>query len=197
MAAEAPPCRKNARRPHARVTDRGADPNPWIWVAFQTVARDKSRNDLLTLALSSQLRVVRSEWVKSLLGSGGIIDPRIAAILAQATAIRDSSGCPAQASPDALAACLPNSLRSADAALNARYRELVGRTVPEAQRLRIAELAWLRDRDARCGLHEMPSLTAGGWLSYVLAEQSRTLCVLDATQQRLSALDKAAPADTI
>lgn len=176
---------------------RGGNPNAWIWVAFQTVARDRSRNDLLTAALGSRLRVVKSEWIKSLLGSEPNVDPGVAALLEEATTIRDSSACPAHASSNALAQCLPNALRSADSALNARYRQLAGRPGPGARRLRSAELAWLKDRDTRCGMHELPSLTEDGWLSYVLAEQPRALCVLNATHQRLSELDRTASAVTM
>jgi ankyrin repeat protein/uncharacterized protein YecT (DUF1311 family) len=168
----------------------GADPNAWIWVAFQTVAHEKSRNDLLAAALGSWPKIVRSEWIRSLLGSGGNVDPGVSALLEEAAAIRDSPACPTQASSDALAVCLPNALRSADSALNARYQQLAGG--PAARRVRVAERTWLRDRDRRCGLRELPSLTEGGWLSYILAEQSRALCVLHATQQRLSELDSTA-----
>jgi ankyrin repeat protein/uncharacterized protein YecT (DUF1311 family) len=168
----------------------GADPNAWIWVAFQTVAHEKSRNDLLAVALGSRPRIVRSELIKSLLGSGGNVDPGVSALLEEAAAIRDSPACPTQASADALAVCLPNALRSADSALNARYQQLAGG--PAARRVRAAERTWLRDRDRRCGLREVPSLTEGGWLSYILSGQSRALCVLHATQQRLSELDSTA-----
>jgi uncharacterized protein YecT (DUF1311 family) len=170
----------------------GADPNPWIGVAFQTLARDKDRNDLLAAELASRPMVVKSEWIRSALASEGSVNGRIPPLLTEAAAIRDSTSCPPNASAELLERCLPNALRRTDQDLNALYEQLTGVPGAAITALRTAQRRWLRDRDARCGLRESPPLTEGGWLAYVLADQARAVCVMSATEQRLGELRSSA-----
>lgn len=162
----------------------GADPSPWIFVAFQHYARAKGREDLLKLALTSR-QPVQTQWIQTAIGSPGPKDARVEAMFIDAIAIRDAGGCRDGASAAELAICLPNTLRSADAAVDGRFANGASHdsgspAVNEQQR------QWLVQLDHKCNLHAPTSLTRAGWLSYVLSDQSRATCVLgEMLQQRV------------
>lgn len=166
----------------------GGDPNVWIWWAFQTLAGEKHRDDLVTAADATRPSFVKTAWIQSLVDSGGAVDQKLVAILTEAVAIRDSKGCPGHPSSAELSECLPNSLRVANQALNTQYAKLTGSGNRETSHVRADEREWLSERDQRCGLKEPAHLTEGGWLSYVLADQARAVCVLKLTRRRIDQL---------
>jgi uncharacterized protein YecT (DUF1311 family) len=168
----------------------GADPNPWIFVAFQHYARSKGRNDLLNLALTSR-QGVKSEWIRSAIESTGRGDARIEAIFQYAMAIRDARECPNNAPPNELAICLPNSLRNADDAIDARLSEVAADKGP-GSRAEAQQRQWVAELDRKCGLRVSSSSTRAGWLSYALSDQTRALCVLNEAHQRRTGMGVAA-----
>ena len=168
----------------------GGDPNVWIWWAFHTLASEKHRDDLVTAADATRPSFVKTAWIQSLVDSGGAVDQKLAAILTEAVAIRDSKGCPVQASSAKLSVCLPNALRGAHQTLNTLYANVTRPGDRETRQVRATERKWIVERDLRCGLEEPAHLTEGGWRSYVLADQTRAVCVLKLTRHRIDQLTK-------
>jgi ankyrin repeat protein len=158
-----------------RLLLHGADPSPWIFVAFQHYTRAKGREDLLSLTLYSR-KPVQAEWLQSAISSPGPQDTRVEAMLRDAIAIRDSGVCREGASPSESAICLPNTLKSADSAVDARFAH----ASKEQQR------PWLAELDHKCDLHALSSLTRAGWQAYVLSNNARSQCVVgEMLQQRV------------
>jgi len=146
----------------------GADPNPWIFIAFQNYARAKRRDDLLRWALNSK-RGVKTEWIQSAFGTAGPADATTESLLRDALAFRDAAPCAANATAGELTTCLPNDLRA---------------TIGDLQFNDQQAQAWSKGLERRCHLRPLsPHVTAAGWFSYVLSDQTRAVCVLKAAQE--------------
>ena len=138
----------------------GADPNPLILNGFRLYAHTKGRDDLVNQAVNSQGEV-QSAWVREAMVSPGPPNAPAEALLNDALAFRDAPDCDPGAPPERMAVCLPNTLKHAEAAFDKiPYDELV----PQL--------------DRKCDLHLAGPRSHAGWLSYVLSDQSRALCVL-------------------
>jgi ankyrin repeat protein len=145
----------------------GADPNPFISAALEAYARDKDRKDLRYLVENSQGNPIETQWVKEAIASSGSASGPGEVLLADALAFRDAPDCDPKAPATPLAICLPNTLKHADTAA------------------RLARRNHLRAQlDRKCNLHLAGPHTHAGWLSYVLSDQSRVLCVLDELRQQ-------------
>ena len=139
----------------------GADPNPPLSAAFQTYARIKAREDLAAKARNSPDQTVQTQWVKEAIITPGPSEALAEAMLNDTLAFRDASDCEPSASLAELAICLPNTLKRANAALD---RSRQNRSLAAV--------------DRKCDTHLAGLHTRAGWLSYVLSDQSRALCVL-------------------
>jgi uncharacterized protein YecT (DUF1311 family) len=102
-------------------------------------------------------------------------------MLGDATAIRDAGECREGASPAELAICLPNALKSADSSLD----EHLAGADPRSPAAKGQQQRWLAQLDHKCSLHASSSLTRAGWLSYVLSDQTRAVCVLGEMRREL------------
>ena len=132
----------------------GADPNPVISAVVEKYARPREREDL----------VIRAErtGVDASAASGPTQVP-VESLFNDALAFRDAPDCGPGESSTRLAICLPNTLKHANAAF-----------VPVRKNDLFAEL------NRKCDVRLIDPYTHAGWLSYVLSEQSRALCVIDA-----------------
>jgi uncharacterized protein YecT (DUF1311 family) len=115
---------------------------------------------------------------------------QVASLLDIALRYRDAPPCAASTPSDELQYCLPNSLRSADAELNARYAQLQQQQVgKDGAALRSGQRDWIRARDKSCGVKELTGVTQAGWLASVLSNSGSAQCVLQHTRERLTALN--------
>jgi hypothetical protein len=162
----------------------GADPNPWLSTGFEMLARARHRQDLLQKELSAPNRIVQTDWLTEALASPGYVDPRTAALLKDAARVRDSSSCSASMTAPERPFCLPNAVRDSVSALDSFSTQLLG-THPG---LANTQVTWMQERDRSCRLKDSPTLSKAGWLSYVLDDQLRALCVLALSRRRLTEL---------
>jgi ankyrin repeat protein len=154
----------------------GADPNPWIFAAFQIDAGAKNRDDILRPALNS--RGIKAEYVRNLLTSPGSADAAAESVMRDALAFRDAAPCPTNAADAELMMCLPNDLRAAVADL--QFDDQQARE-------------WSREIEQRCHLRSLNAqVSAAGWFAYVLNDRDRTACVLKAAKERRAAAGTAA-----
>jgi hypothetical protein len=138
----------------------GADPNPLIENGFRLYAHSKGRDDLVSQAVNSQGEV-QSAWVREAIASPGPPNAPAEALFNDALAFRDAPDCDPGAPPERMAICLPNTLKHAEAAFDKiPHDELV----PQL--------------DRKCDFHLTGPRSHAGWLSYVLSDQTRALCVL-------------------
>lgn len=118
---------------------------------------------------------------------------KVAAIVVLPVMLACSAGqaavCDDPKSSDEIAQCLGNDLRDADAKINVAYRELMTRLgETERSSLRVAQRAWLRERDAVCGL-DAKETDREKWYSALLKDYAKTVCVTKYTRRRTSDLD--------
>ena len=170
------------------LIQHGADPEPWIFQAFQIVARAKDRSDLLRSALNGT--AVKAEWVDLALASPGHVDNRLESLLKEATTVRDSPTCPAEAMADQMQRCLPNSLKTIDVALDTREVALLNMPGGTDPAIKDSQRDWLKERNRRCRLRELSGITKAGWYSYVLADPAMAACVLNSSRERLRTLER-------
>jgi ankyrin repeat protein/uncharacterized protein YecT (DUF1311 family) len=115
--------------------------------------------------------------------------PPVASLLDVALRYRDASLCDGSTAPEEIQYCLPKSLHSADAELNARYTQLLLQAHgTEAAALRTGQRNWIRQRDKSCGVKEITGVTKAGWLAYVLSDSDKAKCVLQRTRERVAEL---------
>jgi ankyrin repeat protein/uncharacterized protein YecT (DUF1311 family) len=169
----------------------GASPDPWLHSVLSQLA---------LWARSGPLKLPddkgtgggvspNSEYVHAVADS---LRPRLAAVaglLETALRYRDAAPCDAATPPQELEYCLPKSLKISDAQLNERYSHLLLEAQgTHAAVLRRGQRDWLRQRDASCGLKELPGVTAAGWVAAVLSDNVKAKCALQYTRERVSAL---------
>jgi uncharacterized protein YecT (DUF1311 family) len=100
-----------------------------------------------------------------------------------------AAACEDPKSSDEIAQCLGNDLRDADAKINAAYRELMIRLgETERNSLRVAQRAWIRERDAVCRL-DTKETDRERWYAALLKDYAKTVCVTKYTRRRTSDLD--------
>ncbi len=86
-------------------------------------------------------------------------------------------------------ACLAQDLRDSDKRINAIYKTLMdGLDEPGKKSLRDEQRAWLKTRDKECSLDNKES-DREKWLQAILADPSKTVCVVRYTYQRVTDLD--------
>lgn len=116
------------------------------------------------------------------------MDANVDALVEEARTILNSKGCPPAPTAYEWAVCLPNMLRQADAGLTERYRTVLKSAGQSAPRLQLEQSAWIRERDQRCGLRELPGVSQSGRMAYVLASPSKAVCTIEAMRERASRL---------
>ena len=118
----------------------------------------------------------------------------VAAVLAVAWPAAARADCAAPADDDELAQCLGQDLRLADQRINASYKAAIG-TLDEAGKtaLRNAQRAWLKARDATCGLDNKET-DRERWMQAILRDHKQTVCVVRFTNQRVTELETPAAA---
>jgi uncharacterized protein YecT (DUF1311 family) len=108
-------------------------------------------------------------------------------LIAAAPAYAD---CGAGASDAEIKACLAQDLRDSDKRINAIYKTLMGSLdEPGKAKLRDAQRAWLKDRDKDCALDNKIS-DREKWLQAILADKSKTVCVVRYTFARVTQLNE-------
>lgn len=96
-----------------------------------------------------------------------------------------------------VAACLEQELRESDRSINEVYQELRGKLDEKGKlRLRDEQRAWLRKRDAACGLDTKES-DRERWLRAILKDYKKTVCVVRFTRARVSQLDEMLAASSV
>ena len=144
---------------------RGADADRFLSAAVELYARANGREALLHLVENAQGQPLKSQQVTDAITlTGPAIGPG-ETLIRDALAFRDAADCPPDASATQLAICLPNTLKRAAAALAHQSR------LPAAL-------------NRQCRIVLPQARTAAGWLSYVLSDQGRALCVLDELRRR-------------
>jgi ankyrin repeat protein len=145
----------------------GADADPFLSAAVALYARINGREALLHMVENAQGRPLQSQAVREAITlTGDAIGPG-ETLIRDALAFRDATDCKPDASATQLAICLPNTLKRATAAAGLAQRS----------RLR-AEL------NRRCRMVLPQARSHAGWLSSVLSDQRRALCVLDELRRR-------------
>ncbi len=170
---------------------RGADPNPWIYYMLISVARTKGLENLLGWVYSARnLGSIRmkTKWVTQALAAPEKSNSRLDQLLREAVVVRDSFSCPADASTQTIALCLPNALKNADEKMIRDYESRLQAAPRSARTLRDQQRQWLRNRDAKCGLEELPGINKAGWYAYILSNRERAQCTLRETTKRATAL---------
>ena len=167
----------------------GASPDPWLntvlfqlrlWPSEVSLAAEL-RAEVAASPDSGQVRKVADGIRASF--------PPVAGLLDVALRYRDAPPCEASTAPEELQYCLPRSLHSADAELNARYAQLLLRAQgTEGAALRSGQRNWIQQRDKSCGVKEITGVTEAGWLAYVLLDIPKAQCVLQHTRERVTAL---------
>jgi uncharacterized protein YecT (DUF1311 family) len=167
----------------------GASPDPWLYTALaqlelwsqQIALPAELRAEVATSPESDQIRKVADSIRASL--------PPVANLLDVALRYRDAPPCDASTASEELPYCLPKSLHSADAELNARYAQLsLQAHGTEGVVLRSDQRNWIRQRDKSCGVKEITGVTEAGWLAYVLSDIAKSQCVLQHTRERVTTL---------
>jgi ankyrin repeat protein/uncharacterized protein YecT (DUF1311 family) len=167
----------------------GAAPDPWLYTVLaelelwsrQVSLPAELRAGVATSPDSGQVRKV-SDGIRASL-------PPVAGLLDVALRYRDAPPCDASTASEELQYCLPKSLHSADAELNARYTHLLLQAKgTDGAALRSAQRNWIRQRDKSCGVEEITGATEAGWLAYVLSDIAKAQCVLQHTRERVTAL---------
>jgi uncharacterized protein YecT (DUF1311 family) len=98
-------------------------------------------------------------------------------------------GCDDPVSSAEVARCLGLELREADANINRNYTELMGKLDADGKlALRLAQRAWIKDRDATCELDTKES-NREKWFQALLLNYSKTVCVTRYTRHRTSELE--------
>ena len=91
---------------------------------------------------------------------------------------------------DEIAQCLGIELRDSDTKINQSYKELIDKLDRANQsKLRNEQLAWIKERDAACGLNTKES-NREKWYQALLADYRKTVCVTRYTRQRTAELDR-------
>ena len=116
------------------------------------------------------------------------IDANVDALMKEAKTILNSHGCPPAPTSHELEVCLPNMLRQVNADLSERYRTMLKSSGPPAPQLQLEQSAWIRERDQRCGLRELPGVSQNGWMAYVLGSPPKAACTIEAMRERVSRL---------
>jgi uncharacterized protein YecT (DUF1311 family) len=97
--------------------------------------------------------------------------------------------CDTNASDTEITSCLGQDLRDSDKRINAVYKELMGRLDDTGKNdLRNVQRAWLKARDKACELDSKES-DREKWLSAILADKQKTMCVVRYTFSRVAELD--------
>jgi uncharacterized protein YecT (DUF1311 family) len=98
--------------------------------------------------------------------------------------------CTKAAASEEVARCLGDELREADVHINDSYSALMtALPAPEKTDLRIAQRAWLKERNLVCGLSSKET-DREKWYRAVLLDYRKTVCVTRYTRQRTAELDR-------
>ena len=167
----------------------GAAPDPWLNTVLAELELC-SRQVSLPAELRTGVAVSPdSEQVHKVADGIRTSFPSVAGLLDVGLRYRDASLCDASTAPEEIRYCLPKSLHSADAELNARYAQLLQQAQgTESAALRAGQRNWIRQRDKSCGVQEIAGATEAGWLAYVLSDVAKAQCVLEHTRERVTAL---------
>ena len=187
-AQNGPSSHRVARAIHLVLT-HGADPKPWIYYMLTTVAQGKGLNKILGHMYGFPLET-KSACVTEALSAPGKAYPRLAKLLREAIAVRDSAFCPPEASRKALDLCLPHALKRADRMMTNAYESRLKALPGSVSAIRAQQLRWLRTRDSKCGLQELAGINKQGWYAYVLSNHERATCTVRETLKRSIALSK-------
>ncbi|WP_029920452.1 lysozyme inhibitor LprI family protein [Nevskia soli] len=97
--------------------------------------------------------------------------------------------CSSGSSPAEVRACFAEELKSSDGRLNAIYSQLMSSSPAQAKEsLKHDERDWIKQRDEVC--HLDPASDRDAWLNGILADQTKTICVVDITRSRIATLEK-------
>jgi len=105
------------------------------------------------------------------------------------TAIRaNATECDDPKTSEEIAQCIGKELRDADAKINSSYKELMA-TLSKSDKttLRLAQRAWIKDRDSICKLDTKES-NRERWYQALLQDYPKTVCVTRYTRQRTAEL---------
>lgn len=159
----------------------GANPNPWIYDMMGTVAQGKGLT-FISEHMRGPQQGIGMRWVTLALSEPGKPYFRLGQLLRKAIAIRNFTSCPAGASKKMMDLCLPNLLKSTDHIMTTLYDARLKEHPSCAPKMRIQQRRWLRMRDLKCHIRELPRINLSGWYAYVLSNRKRALCVVKETQ---------------
>lgn len=144
----------------------GADPNPFVDAFLREYAirgSDRQSKYAWSLVLKYDGHPVETRLVREVFASSGsYLNNTAQALLNDALQFRDAPDCDPNTPARKLPVCLPNTLKHAEAKAK----------LPQRDRLLVR-------LEQKCNIHITGKHTHGGWLAYVLSDQTRAQCALD------------------